>query len=65
MREMQDQITFLYKEWAALKDEEDEMVKFNENQKEKLDMYKELEAENQRRDQELRKMIKEEKQEHR
>ena len=37
------------------------MTKFRDNQVEKLDEYRELEAENKKRDTELRKMIKEEK----
>ena len=41
------------------------MTKFRDNQVEKLDEYRELEAENKKRDTELRKMIKEEKVQHR
>ena len=55
----------MYQEISKLKEEELELSKFNANQQDKIDQYRELEEDNQKRDQDLRRAIKEEKQQHR
>ncbi len=59
LREIADKITFTNQEIAQLKEQESNLTKYNEQQKEKLDEYLQKVKDIEKRDQDLRKMIRE------
>ena len=65
LREIADQIAFTNQEIAQLKEQESNLTKYNDQQKEKLDEYLQKVKDMEKRDQDLRKMIREQKAQHR